>query len=290
MKISFKTIAKLLVVAFSFLLASCSSLEETEPAQDFALIYIGSSLRATDNELSDPVDKNAFFIEGAIVYAELIDRGVKSENIFFLYKDGKPDFDEPIVSHLKEMLVSEFSSLYDNSATVVNLQKVERQIQRQLKPESNFFLVIDGHGLVDKFGFKIRSEEDRTYIRSTDIEDLLKGNRGRTHLFIGSCYSGHFFKDVSDINARVVTAAPADKAVWLDRDTSFAREYFKVLPRQLSSSTYLYEKSFEKATLMFSRWGYRKMPFIEEEYEGKGLEDHDVLEWAPIQKNFNGFN
>lgn len=281
---------RLLIIVLALLLTSCSSLGQKESAEDFALIYIGSSLRSTDNELSDPIDKNAFFIEGAVVYEELINRGIKPENIFFLYKDGKPDFDEPLVSHVKEQLVAEFSSEYDNSATVVNLQKIERQIQRKLQAQSNFFLVIDGHGLVDKFGFKIRSEEDKTYLRSGDVEDLVRGNRGRNHLFLGSCYSGYFFKDVGEINARVITAAPADKAVWLDRDTSFAREYFKRLPRQLSSSTFLYEKSFEKASLMFSRWGFEKMPFIKNKYEGKGLEDHEMLEWAPIQKTFNGFN
>ncbi|MCM8537238.1 MAG: hypothetical protein NE334_14960 [Lentisphaeraceae bacterium] len=99
---------------------------EKEPAEDFALIYIASSLRSTENELSEPIDKNAFFIEGAIVYAELRKRGVKPGNIFFLYKDGKPDFKEPLVSHIKEMLVAEFSSLYDNSATIVNLKKIEK--------------------------------------------------------------------------------------------------------------------------------------------------------------------
>ena len=76
-----KVLISLLLV---LLLSACTS-SETNLPEDFVLIYIGSSLRTTDNTLDDPIDKNAFFIEGAIVYNEFIKRGVAPENIYFLY-------------------------------------------------------------------------------------------------------------------------------------------------------------------------------------------------------------
>jgi hypothetical protein len=280
------SLALFLLLACS--LCSCSS-SPVEP-EDFVLIYIGSSMRTSDNKLVDPVDKNAFFIEGAMVYHEFIKRGVSPQNIYFLYKDGRPDLDEPLVDSVKDSLEEEFlDDHYDHEATIVNLLKIERQIQRKLTAGSNFFLIVDGHGVVDRFGFKIRSEHDKSYLRSSDISDMLRGNRGRNHLFIGSCYSGQFFKDVDDIDARVVTAAPFHKAVWLDRDVSFAREYFLRIPRNLSSSEFLYNSAFEKAVLKFQRWGFHKAAFIQNEYEGDGLADFEVLDWAPVTKKLGKF-
>lgn len=259
-------------------------------SQDFALIFIGSSLRITDNSLVDPIDKNAFFIEGAIMYKELVKRGVLPENIYFLYKDGKPDLTEPIIQDFRDLMEDEFSDhSYSKEATVVNMMKIERQIQRKLGDESNFFLIIDAHGLVDRFGFKIRSEHDKTYIRSWDIREMLRNNRGRNHLFIGSCYSGYFLNDVEDINARVVTAAPPDKAVWLDRDVSFGREYFSLIPADLSASNDQYSKAFEKAAARFFKWGQDKTDFIENKYEGGGHPEVKTLDWRPIEKRMGNF-
>ena len=271
-----------------FLLVGCESIPQV--SEDFALIYIGSSLRTVDNTLVDPIDKNAFFIEGGLIYKELVDRGLKPKNIYFLYKDAKPDFEEPMLSEFRELLEDEFlDKSYNHEATVLNMMKLERQIQRKLGNESNFFLILDAHGLVDKFGFKIRSEHDKTYIRSWDIREMLKNNRGRNHLYIGSCYSGYFLNDVDDINARVVTAAPGDKAVWLDRDVSFGREYFKRLPRDLSLGNSSYDKAFRQASMQFQRWGSAKSKFIKEKYEGGGHPEVNTIDWAPTQKVLGKF-
>ena len=270
------------------LLFGCQS--KPEVSEDFAIIFIGSSLRTTDNALVDPIDKNAFYIEGAVIYKELVDRGVLPENIYFLYKDGKPDFEEPLLKDIRELMEDEFAdSSYSKEATVINMMKIERQIQRKLGDDSNFFLIIDAHGLVDKFGFKIRSEHDKTYIRSWDIREMVRNNRGRNHLFIGSCYSGYFLKDVDDINARVVTAAPPDKAVWLDRDVSFGREYFSLIPENLSASNDQYSEAFKKAAARFLKWGDDKTDFIENKYEGGGHPEVKTLDWRPIEKVLGDF-
>ncbi|MCH2209281.1 MAG: hypothetical protein MK132_25930 [Lentisphaerales bacterium] len=220
----------------------------------------------------------------------MIKRGLKQENIYFLYKDAKPDLSEPLIYEYRDLMEAEFDDdSYSHEASVVNLMKIERQIQRKLGEKSNFFLILDAHGLVDKFGFKIRSEHDKTYIRSWDLREMLKNNRGRNHLYIGSCYSGHFLNDVDDIKVRVVTAAPGNKAVWLDRDVSFGREYFSHLPRDLSSSNLLYSRAFDKAKLKFERWGNAKTEFIENDYEGGGHPEAKTIDWRPIQKVIGGF-
>ena len=83
------------------LLLGCQS--KPEVSQDYALIFIGSSLRTTDNALVDPIDKNAFFIEGAIIYNELVERGVLPENIYLArIKHFYPSFEVEVAQHIKD--------------------------------------------------------------------------------------------------------------------------------------------------------------------------------------------
>ena len=66
------------------------------------------------------------------------------ENIYFLYKDAKPDFTEPLISEYRELIETEFEDRsYSHEASVVNMIKIERQIQRKLGIDSNFFLILD---------------------------------------------------------------------------------------------------------------------------------------------------
>lgn len=249
---------------------------------NYVLIYIATSCRNKAEKMADPVDKNVYFIEAATVYKEYLKRGVPAENIYILYRDAKPDFNDKAVADFKNQLMKEFSSSYSNIASVENLIKVEKEIEKKLSKDSHFHFVIDGHGIINRQRFYIHSEYDNRKIEPSLINQILADNKGRQHVFVGSCYSGNFIKNLKGFNALLTVSCPADKSCWLDREGFYAAHYFTNLPKDLNASDRTYLESFQKAKKSNIDFGKRRIDFIENAYGGSGIKNaRKILSWVP---------
>ena len=270
----------LLLLLFVF---SCKSqIDHNRSLSDHhVLIFIGAESR---NPL-DPTDKNVFALEAAHTYEEFRARGVLSKNIFVLYGKSEPDWNDPAFSKFSKQFRSEFKSSYNNRATLKNLLAIEDRITDNLTSKSVFHLVMNAHGRVDSGGFFMHSETDNRFLRAEVINEMLEDNRGLTHLFVGSCYSGQLLKEIDEGTGFLVTAASDKGSCWLDRENSFGRIYFANLPQDLNQSNYI--ESFPSSRERFILWGSKRREFIFEEYKTNRKSELKTIVWDPQFKQLN---
>ena len=263
------------------LLASCASvIEHNRSIEDhYVLIFIGAEARKP----LDPVDKNVFALEAAFTYDEFRKRGVPKENIFVLYSTQKPDFSDSLYSKVHSDFIKEFKSSYSNHATVSNLIQLERVIESRLSSKSVFHIVLNAHGRVDSSGFYMHSEKDNRFVRADLLNEMIEDNRGYTHLYVGSCYSGQLLKEIDEGEGIIVTGANDKGSCWLDRDNSFGRLYFSNLPADLNPLSY--QSGFLKAKSLYQNWGREREHFIHNVYKTKRKGELKTLVWDPQIKD-----
>lgn len=265
-----------------FVSACKSQIDHKRSISDhYVLIFIGAESRKP----LDPIDKNVFALEAAHTYEEFRIRGVASKNIFVLYGKNEPDWDDPVFSKFSQQFRSEFQSSYSNKATLKNLLKIEDSITGKLTSKSIFHLIMNAHGRVDSGGFFMHSETDNRFLRSEIINDMLEDNRGLTHLFVGSCYSGQLLKEIDEGTGLLVTAASHKGSCWLDREGSFGRFYFTNLPQDLNLFKYL--NSFPTSRERFILWGAERKRFIFEQYKTNRKDELKTIVWDPQVKQLN---
>lgn len=245
----------------------------------FVLIFTGAESRKP----LDPIDKNVFALEAAHTYNEFRKRGVPAQNIFVLYGNSAPDFSDAAFDLIDKSFKEEFKADYDTTATVLNLLKIEDLIDDRLNSKSVFHLVMNAHGRVDSAGFYMHSEKDKRFVRSNIINEMLEDNRGLTHLYVGSCYSGQLLREITAGRGLLVTGANNKGSCWLDRENSFGRLYFSKLPEDLNPATF--SISFEKARKAYIEWGGQRDHFIQNEYKTKRKEELKTLVWDPQFKD-----
>lgn len=257
----------------SFLLGCKSPIDPNRSISDhFVLIYIGAESRKP----LDSTDKNVFVLEASYTYDEFIKRGIPPENIFVLYGKTEPDWTDHAIS--KEFR-KEYSSSYSNEPSVSNLLKIEDFIDDKLSAKSILHIVLNAHGRVDSGGFYMHSEFDNRFVRSEVLNEMLEDNKGLTHLFVGSCYSGQLLAEINEGTGLLVTAASDSGSCWLDRENSFGRIYFSELPADLNS--FEYTNSFAPAKKRFIQWGKQRKKFIFEEYKTNRKDELKTIVWDP---------
>ena len=276
-------IQRLSLFVLSLFLFSCTSLYELpRSAEDhFVIIFIG----ATSKNPKDPVDKNVFLLEAAAVYNEYIKRDVPAANIYVLYSDASFDKEEPFLNGVSKEFMEEFNGGYNNQATLKNLNAIEDKVDDQLSSKSVLHLVMNAHGRVDAGGFYMHSEHDNRFMRSEVINDMIEGNRGLTHLFVGSCYSGALIDEIDEGTGYLITGANGEGSCWLDRDNSFGRFYFKKLPRNLEPKDI--PQAFLLAKEDFIEWGTQRNHFIHNVYKTERKDELKTLVWDPLLKELD---
>jgi Peptidase C13 family len=248
--------------------------EKDNPSVKYALLYTGSSVREGEKVLKDPNDKNTFWLAAARVYEQLLKRGYKPENIYFLYKDGKPDWSDAALGGIKEKLRKEFKSGYSNLATLENLRKVEKLIEKKCDANDTFLLYLTMHG---KDGV-LRSEHDRESMVGKDLTKLLKGNPTKKNLvFVHACYAENFIRN-AEVAGIVIGASRTDTVAWGDRDFSFGVLYFKALNDKKSDAdgdgSVSYREAFDAASKRYAECGRARLEYIKNRWAGKGVPDH----------------
>lgn len=250
------------------------------PSDHFVVIYIGTESRTP----MDPIDKNVFLLETAKVYEEFRKRGVPKENIYVLYYDSEIDWASELQSEFSEDFKQEFKQNYFNTASVKNLLKIEDLVDDSLKSNSVLHLVLNAHGRVDASGFYMHSELDNRLIRAELLNDMLSDNRGITHLYVGSCYSGKLKDEIEEGKGVLVMGANEKGSCWLDRENSFGRIYFSNLPNDLEPEKY--QQSFEVSRKLYIQWGRERSDFIFNTYKTNKKSELKTLVWDPLIKKF----
>jgi hypothetical protein len=244
---------------------------EANPSVKYALLYTGCSVRTGEKVLKDPNDKNTFWIATVKVYNQLLKNGFKAENVFVLYKDAKPDWDDPAVAKTKDKIAAEFKADYSNLATVENLRKVEKRIQGKLDANDVFVLYLTMHG---KNGL-LRSEHDKKAFTGADVTRLLRDNPSKRNLvFVHACFAGDFMGNV-EAEGAMIGASRVGEVAWGDRDFSFGELFFTALNDAKSDADgdgkVDYREAFDAASRRYAELGAARRAYIRDEWAGKGM-------------------
>ena len=272
------------LLSLLFLLSSTACRSPIDHERSLSDHYVFIFTGAESRKPLDPIDKNVFALEAAHSYNEFRKRGIPADNIFVLYSDTLPDFKDPAFNEIDKSFKNEFKSSYSNKATISNLLKLESLLDDKLNAKSVFHLLMNAHGRVDSAGFYMYSETDDRFIRADIINEMLEDNRGYTHLYVGSCYSGQLLKEIDEGLGILVTGANDKGSCWLDRENSFGRLYFSNLPKDLNP--FEYNLSFKVAKEEYKNWGKDRHNFIHNDYKTNRKDELGTLVWDPQIKIF----
>ncbi len=234
MKLRLPKLSTLVISAilFSILSLGCPSnsrkkegslLPAKKSGEKYAVVCTGASIRDRAEGLHDPIDKNCFWVSTFRVYNELLKRGYKPENVYVLYKDGKPPFDDK--EHRKKIkkIKREFNGSYPNIATSSRLGVLLNGLEGKIKPEDEFTLYLNMHGC--SWG-RVYFEHDDSSLSGSQLNDILEGNQSRNILiFGGSCYAEAFTNNI-DHKSILIAGAKRDRIGWLDRNFSCGSWFF----------------------------------------------------------------
>jgi hypothetical protein len=242
-----------------------------DPVVKHALLFVGCSVRKGEKVLKDANDKNTFWISTVKVYNHLLKLGFKPENIYVLYKDAKPDWEDPAVKDVKAAIAKEFRAGYSNLATKANLIAVEKVIERKLDANDLFLLYLTVHG---KNGV-LRNEQDKKFITGGEVTRMLADNpTGNNLIFVHSCYAGNFMRNV-DASGTVIGASRVNEVAWGDRDFTFAELFFAALGAAASDGDgdgkVSHHEAYEVASARYLKLGTARMDYIKNRWGGKGV-------------------
>jgi hypothetical protein len=243
----------------------------------YAVISTGASLRNEEEGLVDPIDKNCFWVSTVKVYNELLKNGYKPENIFVLYKDGQPPFDDPYL--LKEIneIKKEFTDSSINIATKNNLVNLLDSLEPIINPEDKFTLYIDQHG--SSLG-SAHFEYDNSYIFGHELGEVLKGNKSKEVLIVtGTCYA-EMFSILINHPAVIISGSKCDKYGWGDKNFSWGQVFFEEMNNPKNDTNHDKEVSPYEAFLPAKKRSkqYRKTidEFLKKDYEGTGCSEEEL--------------
>lgn len=259
----------------------------TNEKEKYAVICIGASCRNANEGLVDPIDKNCFWINAVKVYNELLEQGFDAKNIFVLYKDGKPPFDDKEFENKIKRIKEEFNGTYSNLATRPNLEKLLNKLETSIDSNDEFLLCLSMHG--DSSG-RIHFEYDGSVLSGRGLSTILKGNKAeRILIFTDVCHAEAFIDDIN-YSAILIASSKRGYFSWSDRNFSSSSVFFEELGNKENDKDGDGKVSAYEAFIATKRRciAYRKKIdyFLKNEYEGKGLPEHDLerMDFIPVYK------
>lgn len=258
-----------------------------EKGEKYAVLCTGASIRDKSEGLIDPIDKNCFWISAVNVYNELLEGGYKPENIYVLYQDGKPPFDdEEYLDKIKE-IKKEFDGSYSNIATRSRLEELLNGIETKIKPEDKFVLYLNMHG--SSLG-EIHFEHDGSYMNGDRLEEVLKGNQSKKILILAdTCHAESFTEDI-DYPSILISASKKDFYGWGDRKFSCGSYFFEEMNNKKNDTDKDGKVSAHEAFVTTKERciKYREEidEFLRNDYEGDGIPDYDLkhMDLIPIYR------
>lgn len=197
------------------------------PVTKYAVIVVGSYRGEKGDELHDPIDKNMFWLNATYTYKHLQEMGFRHENIYFLYADGKPDFDEPLNREVIEKIKkNEFNEpAGKKKATIKNLEDIIGHLSRKVDGNDIFVTAIATHG--SPSSLEMHGGLFGDSLGPSKLNRLMKRiNPGFGLLHIDACYSGAYIKKLNLDNYVVVSGTGESTNGWGDRDFSSSKFFF----------------------------------------------------------------
>ncbi len=200
------------------------------PVTKYAVIVVGSYRGEKGDEYHDPIDKNLFWLNATYTYRHLEELGFKHENIYFLYADGKPDFDEPLNREtIGKIRRNEFNEpVSKKKATIGNLEDVVTGLSSKVDGNDVFVAVISTHGSPS-------SLEMHGGIFGDSMEPSVLGammkkvKPGMGLLYVDACHSGSYIKKMELDGYVVISGTEEHTNGWGDRDFASSRLFFENL-------------------------------------------------------------
>lgn len=283
-------ICSILLSTLSF---NCSGIEKKKDSpiqilgEKYAVLCTGTDVRNASEGLIDPIDKNCFWISAVNVYNELIKSGHKPENIYVLYLDGKPPFDDEEYKDKIKEIKNEFDGSYSNIATKARLEELLNSLEDRIKPEDTFTLYLNMHG--SEWG-TIHFDYNDSYIDGDDLETTLQGNKSENIFILAdTCHSEAFTDDI-DYNSTIVSSSKKDFISWGDRNFSCGSYFFEELNNYKNDTNKDGKVSYLEAFIPTKErcLKYRKDmdDFLRNKYEGKGLDNEDLerMDLEPVYR------
>lgn len=193
----------------------------------YAFVVVGSGRGERAPELSDPIDKNFFWLGGVRVYESLRQMGFKAENIRFLYSTGDPDFTETLEAKAIKMVKKEqFNNDYDNKATEDNINLHLRRFAGFVDSNDIFVMYIGTHGAPNF----LELEADG-YFSDWSVQEVQEGvdkiNPGFGILYSDACHSGAFIAQMNLPEYVLMSTTGEHTYGWGDRYFSGGAFFFQ---------------------------------------------------------------
>ena len=222
-------------VLFSILSFGCQSndrkIDPSPSGEKYAVVCTGASMRNKQEGLADPIDKNCFWASTFRVYNELLKSGHKPENVYVLYKDGKPPFDDKEFLDKVKEIKKEFNGSYSNIATKSRLEELLNSLEVKIKPEDNFTLYLSMHG--SSWG-TLHFEHDKSLFNGCDklydgrcgLGGILEGNKSENILISVDACHAEAFTEMINHKSILIAASKRDRVGWGDRNFSCGSWFF----------------------------------------------------------------
>lgn len=257
----------------------------TFSGEKYAVISTGASVRNKEEGLVDPIDKNAFWVSTVEVYNELLKNGYKPENIYVLYKDGRPPFDDLELLLESAKIRKEFDGSYNNIATAENFMALLDSLEDRVNPEDRFTIYINQHG--SSLG-TAHFEYDGSFTYGRDLGRILEGNESENILIVlGTCHA-EAFANLVNHEAVIISCSKRDMLGWADKNFSFGSVLFEEMNDVKNDTNADGEVSPYEAFGPAKRRSinYRESidRFLRDKYEGTGLPEQDLerMDLVPV--------
>ena len=200
------------------------------PVTKYAIVVVGSSRGEKGDEYYDPIDKNLFWLNATYTYRHLEELGFKHWNIYFLYADGKPDFDEPLNRETIEKIKrDEFNEPASKKmATINNLEGIVDHLSKKVDGNDVFVTVISTHGSsssLEMHGGIFGDSLDPSRLDAM----MRKVKPGLGLLYVDACHSGSYIKKLKLDDYVVISGTEEHTNGWGDRDFASSRFFFENL-------------------------------------------------------------
>lgn len=202
--------------------------ENIPQGNKYALVVVGSSRGERGTSLTDPIDRNSFFLGGVRVYKHLREMGFPRENIFFLYADGRPDFTEPLEAEtIAELRQYEFNGSYSNVASQANLETIINQLKDRVTENDTFAMYLGTHGDPEMLEMEVDGFDPLTYSELQQSVNKIRPKQGL--LLVDACHSGALVAKLNLPNYVVIASTQSNTYGWVDRDYTTGANFFENL-------------------------------------------------------------
>ena len=258
------------------------------PIDRYAIVVVGSDSGERGKSLADPIDKNSFWLHGTYVYGHLEKLGFNHKNMYFLYANGKPDFDEPLNKKtIQKIKQNEFNGpINQNKSSIKNLQNLLMNLSMKIDDNDLFVLSISTHG--DPFFLEMDDGKSFDVLLVNKLQLMLeKIKPGIGIVYVDACYSGAYIKKLNLDNYVLFSGTQENKLGWGDRNFSSSGMFFKNLydlkSDQNKDGKITLNEAFQKTKIESGEYWSQILPYLLKKYNWQGENPYKAVKSISLQ-------